>query len=170
MIFYFLSFLGITTVYMLFKVEANKTIYNESLNLYRRWKNLNSLVSTKHSNYFKIVVNSILILSKSLYIQTVQYMDTTVKKIDGKNYEITYLIQGKIYKMVITPIRGPAPILQVRDEKDDDITEKILPYLGPRHDWHGCKFTAKNFGFEKITFELADGSAKVFEKNDTLLI
>ena len=170
MIFYFLSFIGISSVYMLFKIEANKTIYNETLDLYRRWKNLNSLVSTRHSNYFKIVINSFWILSKSLYIQTVQYMDTTVKQIDAKNYEITYVINGKLYKMIITPIRGPAPLLQVRDEKDDDITEKILPYLGPRHDWHGCKFTPKNFGYEKITFELADGTNKSFKKNDNLTI
>ena len=95
-------------------------------------------------------------------------MDNTVKKLNTKTYEISYIIQGKIYKMVVTPIRGPTPVLQIRDETDEDITDKVLPYLGPRHDWHGSKFTADIFGCKKMTFELADGTDKLFETNNVL--
>jgi hypothetical protein len=89
-------------------------------------------------------------------------MNNTVKKIGKNTYEITYNIAGNTYKMIVTPTKGPSPILQISDHNLNDVTNEILPYLGPERNWHGNKFNLDFFNKESLTFELADGSTKIF--------
>lgn len=99
---------------------------------------------------------------KFFYILLLQYMNNTVKKIDKNTYEITYIINGNTYKMIVVPKKGPSPILQICDHNLNDVTDEILPYLGPERNWHGNKIKLDFFNKESLTFELADGSTKTF--------
>ena len=63
-----------------------------------------------------------------------------------------------MYKLVVNVTRGPSPVLQVINDTNDDVTTQITPYLGPSYNWHNCTFTPEFFGYENLTFELADGT------------
>ena len=93
-------------------------------------------------------------------------MNTSVRKLDKKTYEISYVIDRKLYKMIVTPKRGPAPIIQVSDENSTDITDYILPYMGPEYDWHGKLFTPKFFQRKSLTFELMNGEEFTYEESN----
>lgn len=98
-------------------------------------------------------------LFKALYISFIQYLNNSVKKLDKNIYEVTYVINGRLYKLIIIPTRGPAPILQISDERGEDMTDKILPYMGPQYNWHGNKYlTPGFFNCRELNFELADGT------------
>ena len=149
-------------------------IYSESFvnttnvlkNKYNKWVSLNIQIASKERNKIKVLLVSTKIILNALYISFLQYMNNSIRKIDHKTYELSYVIEGKLYKMIVIPKRGPAPILQIFDEKSNDITYFVLPYMGPQYDWHGKKFTPRFFGHESLTFELGDGTEYTY-KNDS---
>jgi hypothetical protein len=125
---------------------------------YNRWKSLNELVSKRQKNKFLIFVTSFKMIMQAFYISFLQYMNNTIRKLDHKTYEVTYVIDGKTYKMIVVPKRGPAPILQISNDEDEDVTEEILPYMGPQYDWHCKNITPRFFGYKSLTFQLCDGT------------
>jgi len=96
-------------------------------------------------------------------------MNSSVRHIDNKKSELTYVINGRIYKMIIIRKRGPSPILQISNNFEIDVTDQILPYMGPQYDWHGNKFTPEFFGYSSLTFELGNGTEYTYQTNDSLL-
>ena len=108
---------------------------------FRKFQRLNSLVATQHTGLLTITWFSFMLICKALYISFLQYMNNSVKKINSKTYEITYVVNGRLHKMLVTPAFGPDPILQVSNEHEHDITDSIVPYLGPCRDWHHRPFT-----------------------------
>lgn len=91
-----------------------------------------------------------------IYIKILQYFNSTIKRVKN-GYEITYVIGRKPYKLVVKPKRGPPPVLQIINDKNEDVTDEIIPYMGPRYDWHGTKFSPNYFNYETITFNDGDG-------------
>jgi hypothetical protein len=150
-------------IFMLFILDGHKIVYNIVIPRYNRLRRLNILMSSQYKNIYKILWYSFIMICKALYINFIQYVNNTVRMIDHKTYEITYVIGGKMYKMLVTPPRGPSPILQVSNDKSEDVTDLILPYLGPNFDWHGKNFSPNFFGYISLTFEFSDGSEKTFE-------
>lgn len=132
-----------------------------------RWKKLNSLVSTTENNRLMIAIISFKLIFKTIYVVLIQYMNNSVKRIDNKTYELTYVINGRMYKMIVIPKRGPAPVLLITSELTEDLTNRILPYMGPQYDWHGFKFNTQFFGCKSLTFEMGDGS-EVTHENEIL--
>lgn len=97
------------------------------------------------------------------YISIFQRINNNVTLIGKNKYEVKYILNGKPYKMIITPHRGPSPILQITDHNFTDITDHILPYMGPRYDWHGYEHEVclDMLGVKSLTFEFADGTTNV---------
>ena len=62
--------------------------------------------------------------------------------------------------MIVKPRRGPNPILQIINDTKEDVTNIVLPYLGPNFDWHGNKLDSSFFNSKVLTFEMADGSTQ----------
>jgi len=146
-------------------LEAPSIIKNEVTERYGRWKSLNDLVRTneKHQNNTCVVIYiSCKMIAQAMYLSLVQYMNNSVKKLDKNVYEVSYQIKGKSYKMIVTPDKGPAKILQISNDSEIDVTNRVLPYLGPNYNWHGTKLTPKFFGYTSLTFELYDGGEKTF--------
>jgi len=46
-----------------------------------------------------------------------------------------------------------AEFLQNIDENNKNITEKIIKCFGRNNDWHGRKFSSKDFKKKSLTFE-----------------
>lgn len=154
LIFYFINFNG------------HLFVKNSVIPRYKRWRSLNQLVSTRHKTVTMIFWVSFKMVCKALYLSFLQYMNNSVKKLDKKTYEISYIINGKMYKMIVKHDRGPCPVLQVTDGEHEDMTDTVLPYLGPSNDWHKHKFNPDFFEKESMTFELANGEEKTFDKNE----
>lgn len=159
-------FLLATGVFLIFLyyMEAHLVIKESALLKYRRWKSLTQLVSTTERNNVQIIWISFKMIMHTLYIAFLQYMNNSVRKIDRKTYEVTYVINGRMYKMIVTPKLGPIPVLQISNDLENDVTDHVLPYMGPQYDWHGYKLTPKFFGYRSLTFELSDGSEHNYDE------
>jgi hypothetical protein len=168
----------IDTINCIFFAITFSTIYFYSKNdistyfisKYNKWLSLNNLVSSKYNSKIMIEIISIKMFLKSLYLSFIQYMNNSLIKIDKNSYQLSYIVNGKLYKMVIKPTRGPVPILCVINENNLDITDEIIPYLGPNNDWHGKKYCPNFFNYNTLNIELLNGDKKIFNKNDIIVI
>lgn len=170
MISYFLYVAGFFSVILLYKIDAHTIIKENTLNKYSRWKKLNKLVATQYKRKYLIIYHSICMIFTSLWIAFLLYINDSVKKIDHKTYEVSYIINGKYYKMLIKPDRGPLPVLLVYDDKENDMTNKFLPYLGAKNDFHGFKITPQFFGVDKLSLETSNGESLVFKDNEMITL
>lgn len=148
----------------------NNDGYNKLMIKYEKWKSLKDLVSTQHKSRMIINLISFSMVLKSFYLSFIQYMNNSIIKVGKNKYELTYIINGKMYKILVKPARGPVPILCVTDKNNNDITEKIIPYLGPNNDWHNEKYYPDFFNEEVLTFELLNGDKKIFRHSETIII
>ena len=97
---------------------------------FRQLKQLvgSSIVTTHKTNYkikAQILWGCLIIITKALYISFIQYMNNTVKKIGNNTYAVNYVVNGRIYTMVVVPKKGPRDILQIIDECNNDVTDII---------------------------------------------
>jgi len=136
-----------------------------------KFRNLNSLVATSETGVFKIVYVSLKLVVNACYISFIQYMNSSVRPAKGgKAYELTYVINGRLYKMIVTPIRGPTPFMKISNDSEEDVTDIVLPYMGPRYDWHYREFTPSFFGYKSITFELSNGKKRTYEESESFSV
>jgi hypothetical protein len=158
MFYYFLIVFILLNFSFLYRLNTHGIIRNEIQNKYCKWRKLNSLVSTSNKTKIAIITVSLKLIFQAIWISFIQRTNKTVKKLNKNKYEITYIVEGKIYKLVVNVTRGPSPVLQIINDANDDVTYEVLPYVGPNYNWHNSSFTPEFFGFESLTFELADGT------------
>ena len=156
MFYYFLIVFILLNFSFLYRLNTHGIIRNEIQNKYCKWRKLNSLVSTSKKTKLAIITVSLKLIFQAIWISFIQSTNKTVKKLNKNKYELTYIVEGKIYKLVVNVTRGPSPVLQIINDTNDDVTYEVLPYVGPNYNWHNSSFTPEFFGFESLTFELAD--------------
>jgi hypothetical protein len=99
-----------------------------------------------------------------------QLLNGNVKKLDNKTFEVSYVIHGHLYKMIVIPKRGPNDYVLITDENKIDVSDIIIPYMGPRYDFHRHPFTPKFFKTKTLTFHNVNGAESTFEDDDILII
>ena len=135
-----------------------------------KWKKVNSLVTYKTNNIFLIQYYSLQLLLNTLWIRLLVYLNNTVKECGKNNYEVSYILHGKNYKIRTNMKKGPSPIYKICDGDKNDISNIILPLMGPNYDWHNNIFTPKDLGFESMMFELVNARGLTFKENDKIKI
>lgn len=96
---------------------------------------------------------------KILWIHMLQYLNTTVICIDKNTYEVSYVINKKLYKFHTYVKRGPVPILHIFDQDANDVTRDVLPYMGPKYNGHTIASTPYTLKYEYLSFELCNGKS-----------
>lgn len=64
-----------------------------------------------------------------------------------------YTVHSKIYSILYKKYTGPSPIIGIVDNATQtDITDILLPFMGPNFNFHGTPVTPSLFGYSSITF------------------
>jgi len=140
---------------------------NELIDTYQNWKSLNRLVASDPNTRF-VYLESIKIVFSAKYLKFTQYINNSSQKIDKKTYLVTYYIEGKQYKMIIKPKKGPNPLLRILDENELDITQEILPYMGPNFNWHNHHVSPDFFNKKSISFEYINQNKLTFKNSELI--
>lgn len=100
------------------------------------------------------------------WIQMEQYLrKSCVQK--GRLFHVKFIIENKMYALVIRPERGPEPQYIMRDEKGVDYSEIIKSYIrGSESIYKGL--TPKLLGFNKLFKYLEDEKISVYDPTDLL--
>ena len=160
-----LTLITLASTYVLYNVDAHNIIYNTADRKWKKWKRMKSFLSNHHNTITELYKAAFELIIKAIYISFIQTVNKSVVKIDKNTYQISYVINGNLYRMILIPKKGPTSIIQIRDEFDIDITERILPYYGPCHDWHSISFIPQFFKHKRMVFEL-DSGTKEFDELD----
>src|SRR3989344_100280 len=134
------------------KFDGIKIYQNTIYPRYKKFRELNKLVATQHKansdsasgiveqtwskeslkrSWF-IFSNSMSIVGKLLYRNAVQWATNNVIQIDKNTYEVSYVLDGRLYKVVTLLHRGPRKVLLISDHNQEDVTDHIHSYIGPK--------------------------------------
>jgi hypothetical protein len=72
--------------------------------------------------------------------------------------------------MRIKRSRKMGKLLQVINENNDDVTDLIVQYYGPDHNWHGMTYTPGDLGYESMTIIDYDGNVFCFDKDQNIIL
>ncbi|MHA2038438.1 MAG: hypothetical protein ACW98X_18550 [Promethearchaeota archaeon] len=106
---------------------------------------------------FKFCKQCVRMLASTIYISLIQYFNNSVVKTSKNEYVVTYVVAGRMYKMVVKPDKGPTKILQISNDLSEDVTDMVLPYVGPNYDWHKICYKPEYFKCKSLTFSLSNG-------------
>jgi hypothetical protein len=154
-----LTFLGFLSLYFIFQIGALDGL----LLLY-------NFHYHKEKDVFKGLVQTIVTLAWIGYVFIYQKLSKNIIKRSTNQYDVHYLLGSRLYKIRIFSSRGPRKVLQVIDDKNNDVTTDIVSYLGPSEDFHGILYQPSHFDYEQLTFNLSNGDVKVFEKNEPIIV
>lgn len=89
---------------------------------------------------------------------------------DGKGqYELRYILNDRLYKIKIRAHRGPRTVVTVEDGWGVDVTDMVIPYMGPNEDYHGQRITPKQLGYDALTITRRNGEIRSYEADDVLV-
>jgi hypothetical protein len=162
MFFYLLFTLLFAAIYF---TNAHVIVWTHTRDTYNRIQTLTGIVKRQHKNIFVIAKVSAQIILKSLTVSFFQFLNRNMRQLDKNTYELSYVVQGRLYKMLIKVKRGPRSVIQIIDEEGNDVSDHIYAYMGPMENFHGHKeLTPAHLGRNTLTFFLDDGSERTFEK------
>ena len=148
----------------------NSVVKDVIITRYQRFRQLNKLVETRYKTVWKIVWVSLTIVAKLYWINFLQWVNNTIEYSSNKTIILSYTLKGKLYKIFIQTGRGPARVLLVTDEQHEDVSDEVLPYIGPNQDWHNRELKPSFWNKESLTFELSTGESKTFDRDQTITI
>lgn len=163
---------AVTGLYF-YKMKVINTSIKKNFTDFKRVKNL---VRSTETNIFMIYYCTTLLCAKYIIanFKKKYLVDKNVISLGDNVYQITYKIDDKEYKLLVQKYRGPCPVMQVTNEHDIDVTDVIIPFMGPAYDWHNFKLNGKSFNppnyfnYEKLTFEMSDCSHQTMHSDGTI--
>ena len=165
MLYYLLFGTFLTSI--LYSIDAHTIMKNRTITTYNRYKQLKNIMNMTNTNTLTtkkkciILYKGFFLISKILYASFLQYINTNMRIVSPNVYEITYVIKGRMHKLIIKYPRGPPPVMQIINDKEEDVTDVVIPYMGPNYDWYGNKLNPSFFGYETLSFEMTDGNHTV---------
>ena len=164
-IYYIIYYYGYNKCYTTAVLYKDIFVYR-----YRNFKTINNFVTVSYNGTYPVFMVSFCIVVKVLWMYIVQYLNSTVLLAEKNKYIITYVIKGKIYKMIVSPNRGPPKVLFIYDEKREDVSHLVFPYIGLEETVNSVLFTPKFFNRKELVFELSIGGEKIFRENEKIII
>lgn len=153
--------------YFMYKSGAIKTVGTVVSDRIHRFRKLNNFVRGRYNNRCRALCISVELVCKALYLTLIQWLNNSVTQIDKNKYTVSYVVNGRKYTMIVSPPRGPCPILLAMDENGDDISDRVIPCIGPKHD---CVLTPEFFGMEQLTLETSFGETMVVGRNEEIKV
>ena len=165
-------FLLAVIAFLLNKLDFYRIASHEFSVKKRKITRLKNLVSTQYTGIAKICWVCLCMLSKALYLSFLQWVNKSVVRISPNMYEVSYVINGVVYKFHVKVKKGPNSniVIQASDENDEDVTGEFLTYLGPMDNFHGNLYTPKHFGVKTITLNMASGEDRSFEEDEHITL
>jgi hypothetical protein len=158
---YFIIYIAITTgIAIIYRTKITST--------YTDLKKLTNAVAQRHTSRRAIMCNTLDILRKKLWFTFLQTINNSITRIDKNTSIMTYTLDGRLYKTVLDHRKGPSVVLLVTDENGEDVTTDVVPFLGPKRDWHKREFTPKFWKKDMLEFSLSNGETKEFGAEEVI--
>ena len=154
-------------------IKNHKHIAHFIKHYFKKWRQVNSMVSITHSNSIIINIISLWTILKYISYRCCQKHHSyfcKIKKINHRNYELTYNINQTNYKINLYHQKGPMNIIKVENSLQQDVTDIIISYYGIGRDFHGASYKPTDFGFKSLKFYFMDDKIIQFHENEIIQI
>lgn len=136
---------------------------------YGKFTDLYNFVGSQNYTGIERYLVSMELLLKMGYLAMVQYMNKTITKIDENTYELTYMLEGKLYIHKITVNRNPTNFFKAIDPNtNENITSIINMYAGPDKTFINKTICPQYLGHKSILMSYITSSDKLFQENEML--
>jgi Family of unknown function (DUF5772) len=146
---------------------------NRQLTLAEKWKRLNKLMATRHTNWFSIQWNTLIVAIKSWWYD-VRLVGSVASRI-GEISTVEYTFKGNVYRVLVKTVHvGPprehlANIVSIETAYTHiDVTDIVKPYLGPTEDSHGITITPRMIGLPPLRLMLASGDTIIIDSDSPI--
>jgi hypothetical protein len=139
-------------------------VYYSVLRLYGKKNWIQSAKDSSKKIYIILQVIWTLIKQKIAPVKNFDQVSLSSKKY----LKIPYVYNNQKYFYLIKIPRGKAPIKMIEDENGKNITEVILPYLGPNMDCSNLSLKPEDFGYDSIKITSVFDHIIDFQKTDTI--
>lgn len=136
---------------------------------YNDFQKLNELVATKYDRKLDIYLHSLDIVRKMYWINFLEWLNNNIEHKDKKTVIVSYTVHDNVYKFVSKLRPGPEKISHITDENNQEVSELVKPFMGPREDFHGQIFQPNFWGKDRLTFTFTDDTVFTFGKNDNIV-
>lgn len=148
-----------------FVTDVSHVVRETIMTNYSGFRRLNSLVRTTSKEH--VFLRSCKLIIQSMIFNFKQTLNHHVKPLDNGTYEITCLIKGKTYKLLVVPHRGPFDVVQITDRLGQDMTEEYLPYI---HSHKTQKITPHLLKESHLILTFADGTTEEYSGTDIIFV
>lgn len=92
------------------------------------------------------------------------FFSQNTKLHNKKYYDISYFFKNTPYIIRFYHKKGPRPIFRIKITTDNhiDVTDKIIPFLGPDLNWHNQIYFPELFGFSSLYFHIDEKQVAEF--------
>jgi len=126
-------------------------MYNKIKTLYNGYKTLDN---TNGSNILYTVFNN--------------YVSKHMVTIEKETITVSFPYGTRWYKIRFPRVRHPFMYNHIYDENGEDVSQDILSYMGPCHNFYGISTTPIDLGYSKLVFVDYFGEEMVFEKEQEI--
>lgn len=98
--------------------------------------------------------------------------DSIVQHLNNEVFvDLKYKLYGNNYIYRLYLNNDPMIIrnLYVTDENGEDVTERVVKYMGPNYDFHGVDMTPEILGYKSLNIHEQTYS-KIFRDNDIIIL
>lgn len=107
-------------------------------------------------------------ICKVYLTQNIFHNSTRIRK---NVYDIEYTIHCKRYRFHVQYKLGPSRFRQFIADENVDVSETLFPYVGPNDDFHGIRYTPKDFGYDRICVHYqGDETVRVFAADEDMTV
>jgi len=126
----------------------------------------------KEKSHVKAFQKTIQTIAWVVYLLLYQKIYKNMVVVKKNEYDIHYVYHGQLYKIKIF---SPSAlkrnkVLMISNENSEDVTQDIIPYLGPKHDFHSMVYRPENFKSTELFFHLSNGNTVKFSEKEEIVI
>jgi hypothetical protein len=106
------------------------------------------------------------------YLMVYQKIAKNLVVVKKNEYDVHYIYHGQLYKIKCILPQGPQKlqVLMVTNDKLEDVTSSIMPYMGPKQNFHNQVYRTKDFGEKELSFYLSNGDILTFDSEKSIII
>jgi hypothetical protein len=162
---FFLLIGAICSATVVYKTDAYHAVKDAVKTNYNRYKMLSVFSKRTGISKSSLVFTTMKLVFNMMCCTFIQKLNNRLVAVDtsGK-FVLTYVVNGRMYRMLIKPPKGPCPVLQIINDVEEDVTDTVRPFMGPKYDWYGEKPPLDVLGYSSLTLINCDGEEQTFEK------
>jgi len=107
-----------------------------------------------------------------VYMMIYQKIAKNLVQLQKNEYDVHYIYHGQLFKIKCKHTSGPqsAQVLMITNDKLEDVTNEITPYMGPKYNFHNMNYTPTDFKERELSFYLSNGNITVFKDKEIISI